>query len=95
MLGLGLAARDGSEVVAHSNNLHGFVEQVAEPRNDRRRELDRALLTIDMGRLGVRDVPVGVSVNPDVEPVPLDERHHLAGSLRRKRALFDDGQVWR
>ena len=94
MLGLGLAARDGGEIVAHSHDLHGFVEEIAEAGNDRRCESDRALLVFDMGRRGVRDVPVGVSVDPDVESMPLDELHHRAGGVQRKSALLDDGQVW-
>src|SRR6202030_4845088 len=89
-LRVGFAAPDFVEVVAYADDLRSVAQIVSEVRHDRRLELDRPGLALDVRRMGLRDQPIVAPVDPGVETVPADELDRLGGDVGRQGLLLND-----
>src|SRR5262249_26368026 len=61
--------------------------------HDRRLKLDSRRFPFGMRSIRIRDVPLGVAVDPRVETVPANRVDHGRRYVGRDRPFFDDGQV--
>ena len=88
-----LAAGDRVLVIADADDLGGTVDERVVGRNDRGLKLDRPRFVLGVGSLGVRDIPVGASVHPDVQTVSTHHVDDRRRDLGRYRAFIDNGHV--